>query len=65
MAQLQDIENEILSNLQQSELVNFSGVPNWGAATNPEFDQPTVDYRINQAYVKLYEDLGDLDLNCW
>jgi hypothetical protein len=59
---LEQVENEILSTLQQSELVNFAGAPNWGAATNPEFDQPTVDNAINQAYRRICRDLSGIDV---
>jgi hypothetical protein len=59
---LEEIENEILSTLQQTELVNFGGVPNWTAATNPEFDQPTTDNAINQGYRRVCRDLSAIDV---
>ncbi len=59
---LEELENDILSTLQQSELVNFAGAPLWAAATSPEFDQPTVDFRINQAYRKICRDVSDIDV---
>lgn len=59
---LQDMENECLSELQQTALVNFGGAPNWASATNPEFDRPTVDYRINQGFIKIIRDVSDIDV---
>lgn len=60
--QLQDMENEILSNLQQTPLVNFGQAPNWNAATNPEFDKPTIDHWISRGYLKVMRDVEDLDV---
>jgi hypothetical protein len=59
---LQDMENEVLSFLQQSELVNFGGAPLWSTATNAEFNQALVDYQLNRAYIKVYRDISDIDV---
>ncbi len=52
----------MLSSLQQTPLVNFGGSPNWSAATNPEFDRPTVVHWINRGYIKLVRDVSDIDV---
>lgn len=59
---LADMENEVLSTLQQTELVNFGGSPAWSNATNPEFDQKTVDHWLNRAYLKVIRDVSDIDV---
>ena len=59
---LAQMENDVLSTLQQTALVNFAGAPNWAAATNPEFDQATVDYRLNEGYLKVVRDVSDIDV---
>lgn len=60
---LADLENEILSTLQQSELVNFGNAPNWATVQNPEFNQATVDHFINRAYLKVMRDISDIDVS--
>lgn len=58
----QDVQNEILSTLQQSELVNFGNAPNWNSVTNPEFDRPTILHWINRSIIKIYRDVSDIDV---
>ena len=60
--QLQDIENEVLFNLQQSELVNFGGMPNYAAATNPAIAQPALLFQVNRAYQRVMTDLADCEI---
>jgi hypothetical protein len=60
--QLQDLENGVLSNTQQSQLVNFGGPPPWANATNPQLNQGIVDYAVNRAYQRLMSDLADIEI---
>lgn len=60
--QLQDTENWVLWNTQQSELVNFGSVPNWASANNPQLPRSAVDAAINRAYIRLLQDLADLEI---
>lgn len=60
--QLQDLENAVLWNLQQSELVNFGSVPNYAGATNPAIDQNSLIFQINRAYMRVYADLSDCEI---
>lgn len=60
--QLQDLENWVLWNTQQSELVNFGSVPNWASANNPQLPQTAVDAAINRAYARVLQDLADLEI---
>ena len=60
--QLQDIENVVLYNLQQSELVNFGTAPNWAAAVNPAIPKAALDFFINRAYMRVIQDLSDFEL---
>jgi hypothetical protein len=62
VSDLADLQNEILSTLQQTQLVNFGGTPNWASVTNPEFDEPTVNYWINRAYLKVMRNVSDIDV---
>jgi hypothetical protein len=60
--QLQDIQNAVLFQLQQSELVNFGGAPNWSAATNPAISQSALTFWINVAYMRVMVDLSDCEI---
>ena len=59
---LQDIQNSVLFNLQQSELVNFGLPPNWAAATNPAISQNALTFWINRAYERTMVDLSDCEI---
>lgn len=61
--QLQDIENDVLFNLQQSELVNFGGMPLYGVATNPAISQNALLFQINRAYERVMADLADCEIS--
>lgn len=61
--QLQDLQNSVLFNLQQSELVNFGNPPNWAAATNPAINQGALTYWINRAYERTMVDLSDCEIS--
>ncbi len=37
----------------------------WSEAANPEFDQPTIDFWINRAYIKVMRDVSDIDVALW
>src|SRR5215469_2701416 len=60
--QLQDIQNAVLFQLQQSELLNFGGAPNWAAATNPAIQQNALTFWINRAYERVMVDLADCEI---
>lgn len=60
--QLQDIENDVLFNLQQSELVNFGGTPLYEVATNPAIAQTALLFQINRAYMRVMADLADCEI---
>lgn len=60
--QLQELQNWVLWNTQQSELVNFGSVPNWASATNPQLPQAAVNAAINRAYARVLQDLADLEI---
>ena len=59
---LNDLENAVLFNLQQSELLNFGGPPNYAAATNPAIAQSALRFQINQAYQRTIVDLADCEI---
>lgn len=59
---LNDLENEVLFNTQQSELINYGGAPNWAKSTNPYLTQAAVDFQINRAYRRVIQDLADIQL---
>lgn len=61
--QLQDIANDVLFNLQQSELLNFGGPPNYAQATNPAIDQDALIFQINRAYERVMTDLADCEIS--
>ncbi len=58
---LQDLENLVLSQLQQPS-VNFGNAPTWSATTNPVFNQASVDFAINRGYARLLSDLADSEV---
>jgi len=60
--ELQDLENSVLFNLQQSELVNFGSTPNYASATNPAISKAALDFQINRAYMRVYSDLSDCEI---
>lgn len=60
--QLQDIQNAVLFNLQQSEAINFGGPPNWAASTNPGITQNALTFWINRAYERTMVDLSDCEI---
>lgn len=60
---LQDLQNSVLFNLQQSELVNFGNPPNWSAATNPAITQNALTHWINRAYERTMVDLSDCEIS--
>ena len=60
--QLQDIANDVLFNLQQSELVNFGGEPNYAATVNPAISQNALTFQINRAYQRVMADLADCEI---
>lgn len=62
---LAQIENSVLDTLQQTELVNWGGSPNWTAATNPDFGQANVDFRINEGYLRAMRDVSAIDVAIW
>lgn len=62
MADLNDYMNEVLWNLQQSELVNFGGAPNYAAANNPAISQNALIWSINRAYQRVLVDLSDCEI---
>ena len=69
MAQLQDMENEVLSILQQSAQINFGAAPNWNAGLSgnqmPQFPQAMIDYQINRAYQMLMAAFSELELGLY
>lgn len=61
--QLQDIANNVLWNLQRSELVNFGNPPNYGlTVSTPDVPQTALIFLINRAYIKVISDLADAGL---
>lgn len=62
MLTLNDLENSVLFNLQQSELVNFGGAPNYSQAINPGIDQRALIFQINRAYQRVFVDLSDCEI---
>ena len=62
MLTLADLSNSVLWNLQQSELVNFGGKPNWSSATNPAITEQGLHFQINRAYQRTYVDLADCEI---
>lgn len=62
MSNLNNLENMILSETQQSELVNFAGAPNWAASTNPSMNQAKVDYYINRAVMWALRGVAELEI---
>jgi hypothetical protein len=62
MLTLNDLENSVLFNLQQSELVNFGGAPNYSTAINPAIDQSALIFMINRAYQRVFVDLSDCEI---
>lgn len=58
----QDLMNDVLWNLQQSELVNFGNLPNYAGATNPPISQSALIFQINRAYERVYQDLSDCEV---
>lgn len=58
---LQDLENECLAALQ-SPLVNFGGAPSWGSLQGPQLSQAFVDHAINRGYLRVCNDLADVEL---
>lgn len=69
MATLADFENEVLSILQQSAMINFGGNPNWSAGMvgnqQPQFPQSMVDYQINRAYQLLMAAFSNCELGMY
>ncbi len=57
---LGDLENAVLTELQQPNASFVGGNPTW--ASNQQFSQGLVDFWINQAYIKVLGDLEDLEL---
>jgi len=57
-----DLQNQTLWNLQQSELVNFGAAPNYGTAQNPAIPQTALQFLINRAYARVLADLSDIGL---
>jgi len=62
MADLNDYMNEVLWVLQQSELVNFGGAPNYASATNPAISENALIWSINRAYQRVLVDLSDCEI---
>jgi hypothetical protein len=62
MLTLADLANSVLWNLQQSELVNFGGKPNWSSATNPAITEQGLHFQINRAYQRTLVDLADCEI---
>lgn len=62
MLTLNDLQNAVLFNLQQSELVNFGGAPNYTQAINPGIDQAALIFQINRAYQRVFVDLSDCEI---
>jgi hypothetical protein len=62
---LNEIQNLTLANLQQSELLNtedFTEAPNWSDATNPGILQPFLTTQINRSYMRVIQDLADIQI---
>lgn len=62
MLTLNDLENSVLFNLQQSELVNFGGAPNYSTAINPGISEAALIFMINRAYQRVFVDLSDCEI---
>lgn len=63
MAALGDIENIILSSLQQpGQNFGVGQYPNWSSLNNPQYGQAEIDYFINEGYKRACSDLYDLRL---
>jgi hypothetical protein len=63
MAALGDIENIVLSTLQQpGASFGVGSYPVWASLNNPQYGQGEVDYFINEAYKRACSDLYDLRL---
>ena len=66
MANLNQLQNAVLSNLQLSELVNqvdFAQPPSWAQATNPAISQTFLTYGINRAYQRILLGLSDCEID--
>ena len=66
MVTLNALQNTLLSNLQQSELVNltdFTQPPNWTTANNPLITQVFCTYCINRAYQRVLLGLSDCEID--
>lgn len=59
---LQDLQNSVLFNLQQSELVNFGNPPNYAGASNPAISLNALTHWINRAYERTMVDLSDCEI---
>jgi hypothetical protein len=59
---LQDIQNSVLFNLQQSELINFGNPPLYSQSTNPAIGQAALTHWINRAYERTMVDLSDCEI---
>lgn len=62
MMTLNDLMNAVLFNLQQSELLNFGGPPNYATAINPAIQESALIFQINRAYQRCFVDLSDCEI---
>ncbi len=61
--QLMDLENFLLSTLQQSTPPpNFGSAPAWSGYTNQPYPQASIDFFINEGYRQFLSDTADLEL---
>ncbi len=59
---LQDMQNMLLSQLQQPGITTVGSAPNFSAVPNPPYGADRLNFYLNRAYLRLMNDVAELEL---